>query len=136
MPVDNEHDNPAEPPSGNPEPTSGPGLTSRSRRRFITRRNAVITAIGFALGIVALILIGLLAYRLGYVDHYVAAQVKDTLAKYGIRAEIKEFHTSISPQTVELVGLELYDASTGEQLGKVGRMLATVRIEDLYALNL
>jgi len=96
----------------------------------------VISGIIIAAGVIALILIGLLAYRLGYVDNYVAGQIKDTLSKYGIRAEIKEFHTSISPQTVEMVGLELYDAQTGEQLGKVGRMVATVRIEDLYALNL
>jgi len=133
MPVDNDHDKPVEPPSGKPEPTPGPPL--RGLRRF-TRRHAVISGIVIAAGVIALILIGLIAYRLGYVDRYIAGQVKDTLAKYGIRAEIKEFHTSISPQTVELVGLELYDAQSGEQLGKVGRMLATVRIEDLYALNL
>src|SRR6266849_3470342 len=133
MPVDNDHDKPAEAPSGKPEPTPGPPL--RGLRRF-TRRHAVISGIIIAAGVILLILIGLIAYRLGYVDRYIAGQVKDTLAKYGIRAEIKEFHTSISPQTVELVGLELYDAQSGEQLGKVGRMLATVRIEDLYQLNL
>jgi len=33
-------------------------------------------------------------------------------------------------------GLELYDAQTGEKLGKIDRLLATVRVEDLYALNL
>ena len=32
---------------------------------------------------------------------------------------------------VELLGVDLYDAKTGEQLGKIGRMVATVRIEDL-----
>src|SRR5882672_9195899 len=133
MPVDNLHDKPAEPPSGKPEPTPGPPL--RGLRRF-TRRHAVISGIIIAAGVILLILIGLLAYRLGYVDRYVAGQIKSTLANYGIRAEIKEFHTSISPQTVELVGLELYDAQSGEQLGKIGRMLAKVRIEDLYALNL
>jgi translocation and assembly module TamB len=118
-----------------PEP-SRPAAPPPRGRRFISRRNAIISAIGLALGIIALILVGLLAYRLGYVDRYIAGQVKDTLAKYGIRAEIKEFHTSLSPQRVDLQGLELYDAKTGEQLGKVGRMVATVRIEDLYALNL
>src|SRR5258708_14490263 len=120
MPVDNDHDKPAEPPSGKPEPTSGPSL--RGLRRF-TRRHAVISGIVIAAGVVALVLIGLIAYRLGFVDRYIAGQVKGTLATYGIRAEIKEFHTSISPLTVELVGLELYNAQTGEQLGKVGRML-------------
>ena len=35
-----------------------------------------------------------------------------------------------------MLGVELYDAQTGEKLGKIDRMVATVRIEDLYALNL
>ncbi len=83
-----------------------------------------------------MLLIGLLAFKLGFVDRYVAGQIKDTLAQYGIRAEIRSFHTSLSPQRVEMLGLELFDAKTGEKLGKVDRLLATVRIEDLYALNL
>jgi hypothetical protein len=33
-------------------------------------------------------------------------------------------------------GIELYDSQTGEKLGKIDRLLATIRIEDLYALNL
>src|SRR5207253_972563 len=85
---------------------------------------------------VALVFVGLVVYRLGYVDRYIAGQIKNTLSNYGIRAEIRDFHTSFSPRTVELLGVELYDAKTGEKLGKIHRMLATVRIEDLYALNL
>src|SRR5581483_1314188 len=77
-----------------------------------------------------------IAYRLGFVDRYVANQIKNTLATYGIRAEIRDSHTSLSPQTVELLGVELYDAKTGEKLGKIDRMLATVRVEDLFALRL
>lgn len=127
MPVDNHKE-----PSGG-SPSSAP---ARRRRRFLNRRNAIIVAIGFSTALIALILIGLLAYRLGFVDNYVAGQIKNTLATYGVRAEIKTFHTSFSPQTVEMLGIELYDAKTGEKLGKVDRMVATVRIEDLYALNL
>lgn len=108
----------------------------RRRRRIVTRRNAIIVGIAVAVGAIALVLIALLSYRLGYVDAYIAGQVKDTLAKYGIRAEIREFHTAITPQTVEMLGVDLYDAQTGEKLGKIDRLLATVRIEDLYAINL
>src|SRR5205807_8738573 len=72
----------------------------------------------------------------GYVDQYVAGQIMGTLATYGVRAEIKTFRTAFSPQTVEMLGVELYDAKSGEKLGKIDRLLATVRIEDLYALNL
>lgn len=135
MPLDKQRDNSAAAPSGDPKPTKSPGALRRALSRF-TRRHAVISGIIIAAGVLGLILLGLLAYRLGYVDSYVAGQIKDTLAKYGIRAEIKEFHTSVSPQTVELLGLELYDSQTGAQLGRVDRMVATVRIEDLYALNL
>jgi translocation and assembly module TamB len=88
------------------------------------------------LGAVALILVALIGYRLGYVDNYIAGQVKNTLATYGVRAEIRSFHTAFSPQTVEMLGVELYDAQTGEKIGKIDRLLATVRIEDLYAFNL
>lgn len=106
------------------------------RRRFINRRNTIIAAIGLGCAAIALILVGLLVFRLGFVDRYIAGQVKDTLAKYGVRAEIKNFHTTWPPQTVEMQGVELYDARTGDKLGKIDRMLATVRVEDLYALNL
>src|SRR6266550_2239736 len=106
------------------------------RRRYLTKRNAIIAGIAIGVGAVALVLLIFFAYKLGFVDRYVAGQVKDTLAKYGIRADIKEFHTAISPQTVEMLGIELYDAKSGEKLGKIDRLLATVRIEDLYALNL
>src|SRR5713226_4585402 len=122
----------AESPRGKQQPS-----TPRARgRRVVTRRNAVISGIVIAVGSILLILAGLIAYRLGAVDRYVAGQIKDTLAKYGVRAEIRTFHTSLSPQTVEMLGVELYDASTGEKLGKIDRLLATVRVEDLYALNL
>src|SRR6185312_16606597 len=62
------------------------------RRRFLNRRNFIIATTAAAIGIVALILLIFLVYRLGYVDRYVAGQIKDTFAKYGIRAEIKDFH--------------------------------------------
>lgn len=116
--------------------SSHPKTPQGRRRRFINRRNVIIAATAAAVGVVALILLIVIVYRLGYVDSYVAGQIKDTFAKYGIRAEIREFHTTFPPQTVEMLGLELYDAQTGEKLGKIDRLLATVRIEDLYSLNL
>jgi len=106
------------------------------RRRFLNKRNLLIATIAAAIGIVALILLILIVYRLGYVDRYVAGQIKDTFAKYGIRAEIKDFHAGFPPETVEMLGLELYDSQSGEKLGKIDRLLATVRVEDLYALKL
>ena len=87
-------------------------------------------------GALVLILLVLFLFRLGYVDRYVANQIKHSFANYGIRAEIRNFHTTFPPQTVEMEGVELYDSATGDQLGKIDRLVATIRIEDLYALNL
>src|SRR6266576_5824475 len=106
------------------------------RRRFLNRRNLIIATTAAAVGVIALILIILIVYRLGYVDRYVAGQIKDTFAKYGIRAEIKTFHAGYPPETVEMLGLELYDTQSGEKMGKIDRLLATIRIQDLYDLSL
>ncbi|HEU5236530.1 MAG TPA: hypothetical protein VFU37_05270, partial [Pyrinomonadaceae bacterium] len=91
MPENNHRDNSAEPGG---LPPSG----AVRRRRFINRRNTIIATIGLVCAAIALVLVALLVYRLGYVDQYIASQVKDTLSKYGVRAEIKNFHTSLSPQ--------------------------------------
>ena len=132
MPVDNH----PEPPGEKDRNHAQPAPPTPTRRSLISRRNAILIVIGLVCAVAALLLAGLIAYRLGYVDRYIASQIKNTLATYGVRAEIRNFHTSLSPQTVELQGLELYDAQTGEKIGKIDRMLATIRIEDLYALRL
>lgn len=108
----------------------------RKRWRYFTRRHAILATMIVGVGALALILLVLFLFRLGYVDRYVANQIKQTFANYGIRAEIKEFHATFPPQTVEMAGVELYDSQTGAQLGKIDRLVATIRIEDLYALNL
>lgn len=115
-----------------PQPVTPQG----QRRRYLTRRNAFIATLAIGVLLLGLVLVALLAYKLGYVDRYVAGQIQNTLAQYGIRAEIKEFHTAFGPRTVEMRNIELYDAQTGAHLGKIERLLATVRIEDLYAIKL
>ncbi len=115
-----------------PEPKTPQG----KRRRFLTRRNALIATLAVAVGIVVLIIAALLLYRLGYIDRYIANQIKTTLSQYGIRAEIKHFETRFGPRTVEMREIELYDQVTNEKIGKIDRILATVRIDDFYAISL
>jgi translocation and assembly module TamB len=107
-----------------------------TRWRYFTRRHAILAGLILAAGVIVLIILGLLLYRLGFVDRYVAGQIKNTFANYGIRAEIKEFHATVPANTVEMNGVELYDSVSGEKLGKIDKLSATIRIEDLYALNL
>jgi autotransporter translocation and assembly factor TamB len=113
-----------------PGPATTPG-----RRRYLTRRNAIISIIAIAVIGIGAILLAVILYRTGYVDRYIARQIKDTFAQYGIRAEIKEFHTA-GARNVVMNDVELYDATTNERLGKIDKLTAVVRVEDLYALNL
>ena len=119
-----------------PERPEAPKPSVRKRWTRFTRRHAILA--GFIIGVAAFIVVVLafFLYRFGYVDRYIAGQIKQTFANYGIRAEIREFHADLPPNTVEMNGVELYDAETGERLGKIDKLLATIRIEDLYALNL
>ncbi len=110
--------------------------TITKRWRGFTRRHAFIATGIVGIGVVVVLLLILFLFRLGYVDRYVANQIKATFANYGIRAEIRDFHASFPPRTVEMDDVELYDAVTGDRLGKITRLLATIKIEDLYALNL
>src|SRR5215208_7772257 len=105
----------------------------RKRWRYFTRRHAFIAAGIVGIAALVLILLVLFLFRLGFIDRYVANQIKNTFANYGIRAEIREFHASFPPKAVEMSGVELYDSQTGEKLGKIDRLLATVKVEDLYA---
>src|SRR5689334_17493067 len=112
-----------------------PAITKRWR--YFTRRHAILAAT--IAGIIALVVIvlALFLFRLGFVDRYIAGQIKETFASYGIRADIHEFHaTFFPPRTVEMSGVELYDATTNDRIGKIDRLFATIKVEDLYALNL
>src|SRR5262249_1153782 len=122
-------------PSDLPEPEPPKPSVKKWWRRF-TRRHAILAGLIMGGGVVFLIILGLFLYRLGFVDRYIASQIKQTFANYGIRAEIREFHAQLPPNTVEMNGVELFDAQTGEKLGRIDKLSATIRVEDLYALNL
>ncbi|HEU4766891.1 MAG TPA: hypothetical protein VFS77_05930, partial [Pyrinomonadaceae bacterium] len=106
------------------------------RWRYFSRRHAILAGVAVVAVVVLFVLLAFFLYRFGFVDRYIASQIKQTFANYGIRAEIREFHAGLPPQTVTMSGVELYDAETGEKLGTIDKLDATIRIEDLYALNL
>src|ERR687889_2370174 len=93
----------------------------RKRWYYFRRRHVVIATAIVGGAALLIILVALFLFRLGFVDRYVASQIKNTFANYGIRAEIAEFHAGFPPQTVEMNGIELYDATTGERLGKIDK---------------
>src|SRR6185295_6729325 len=119
-----------------PERPTETKTTVVKRWRYFSRRHAILAGTILGIGAAVLILVVFFAFRLGFVDRYLAGQIKRSFANYGIRAEIRDFHATFPPQTVQMEGIELFDSSTGERLGKIDKLDATIRVEDLYALNL
>lgn len=126
---------PGEDVASSPAPPLPPGERQRWRH-YVNRRNAMLTGVAILAAILLVALAAFLFYRSGRVDKIIARQIVGTLAQYGVRAEIGSFHARLGARTAELRDLKFYDAATGAQLGKVDRVFATIRIEDLYALNL
>ncbi|HEX8150266.1 MAG TPA: translocation/assembly module TamB domain-containing protein [Pyrinomonadaceae bacterium] len=130
---------PAAPPP--PDESRGVGTPAARRRRrglrrVVNRRNAMWTGIVAVVAVVALAFILFLLYRTGQIDRYVAGQIVSTLAKYNVRAEIGSFSTRLGPREVEINDLKLYNSVTGAPIGNVGRVVAKVRVEDMWSLNL
>src|ERR671921_499564 len=125
-----------EPPPDAPAPLTPKGRGRRGWRRFVTRRTAMWTSLVAVTAVIALAFIIFMLYRTGQVDKYVTRQIIDTLAKYNIRAEVGSFATKLGPRTVEIRDLKLYNSVTGAPIGNVERIVAVVRVEDLYALSL
>jgi autotransporter translocation and assembly factor TamB len=154
MPTDEHDERPAQPttePQGDqgdveppndataPPPNRGRAVTAARRRgwrRVVNRRNAMWTAVVAVVAVVALALIIFLLYRSGQIDRVIARQIISTLARYNIRAEVGSFHTRLGAREVELNDLKLYNSATGAQIGQVGRILAVVRVEDMWSFSL
>ncbi|MBV9925316.1 MAG: translocation/assembly module TamB domain-containing protein [Acidobacteria bacterium] len=140
MPTDEHDERDAQPTPPPPDESPGAGTPAARRRRgwrrVVNRRNAMWTAIVGVVAVVALAFILFLLYRTGQIDRYVAGQIVSTLAKYNVRAEVGGFSSRLGPREVEITDLKLYNAKTGASLGNVGRIVAVVRVEDLWALRL
>ena len=147
MPTDEHDERPAqptpEPPGEAPAPpppdesrAAGAPRGRRGWRRVVNRRTAMWTGIAAVVAVVALALIVFILYRSGQIDRYVARQIVSTLAKYNVRAEVGSFSTRLGPREVEINDLKLYNSVTGAQIGHVGRILAVVRVEDMWSLSL
>lgn len=108
----------------------------RGFRRVVNRRNAMWTAIVATVALIAVVLIAVFLYRSGRVDEYLADQIKETLAKYNIRAEIDGLETQIGARTAVFTDMKLYNAVTGARIAEIDRVTAVIRIEDLWALSL
>src|SRR2546423_67434 len=144
MPADEHDEQPAgartQPPQDAPTTDEGPVVPAPRRRRgwrrVVNRRNAIWTAAVGVVAVLAIAVILFVLYRTGRIDKIIAGQIINTPAEYTIRAEIGSFRAQIGPRTAEIKDLKLYNATTGAPIGNISRIVATVRIEDMWALSL
>ena len=116
--------------------SDGRAVRQRRWRPLVTRRAAwralIITISGAMIALLAVVFF----YRSGRLDALIADQIVNTLSNYNIRAEIEGFRFQLGPRTAQIRNLVLRNATNGALIGRVRRITARVRIEDLFALKL
>ncbi|MBC7796575.1 MAG: translocation/assembly module TamB domain-containing protein [Pyrinomonadaceae bacterium] len=108
---------------------------SQPIRRWLSRRNVIVAAGLPILLIVFLVIIVILAVRLGYVGEYIQTNLVAQLDKIGLKTEIGKLETNFSPLGVILRDVKLYDKETNEQLAKIDLLKLDATVVDLFALN-
>jgi autotransporter translocation and assembly factor TamB len=145
MPADEQDERPEQPtpepandeaPATDESSAAAPARRRHGWHRVVNLRNAMWLGIVAVVAVLALVFVGVFLYRSGRVDKIIAGQIISTLAEYNIRAEIGSFRAQIGPRTAEIKDLKLYNAVTGAEIGNISRIVATVRVEDMWALSL
>lgn len=121
------------------EPEQGPDEREEpvvARRRYFTRRNAVLAVGALSLLLVLSGLLAVVLFRYGTVDSYIRSQFVSKMAEMGIVFDADVFRLAVSPLQLELKNATFNDRVTGEKLffirdGRVG-----LSIENLYAWQL
>src|SRR5688572_12943587 len=102
------------PESAEPERET-PGAGTR-RRRYFTRRNAMITAGLAAILVVLIALLSVVSYRYGVFDNYIKGQFVAKMADIGIVFDADVFRVTVSPLALELKNATFNDKVSGEKL--------------------
>nr|MCU0239687.1 hypothetical protein [Pyrinomonadaceae bacterium] len=75
------------------------------------------------------------AFKTGYVDNYIKNTLVERFTDYGVKAEIENVKTTISPTTAEFTNLVFYDEQTNEKLGKIDKLRLDLTLSNLLGLR-
>jgi translocation and assembly module TamB len=111
-------------------------LPQPSRRRFFTRRNAVISSglLGILLVLVAVLVV--VFYRNGVFDNYIKAQFVGKMERIGIVFSADTFRVKIAPLRLELKNATFNDKISGEKLFFISNADIGLTVQNLYAWQL
>lgn len=116
-----------------------PGETNESakrRRRYFTRRNAVISAALVGILILLLSIFSVVFYRYGVFDSYVKTQFVAKMAEIGIVFDADVFRLTVNPLELELKNATFNDRVTGEKLFFIRDARIGLTVDNLYSWQL
>ncbi|CAN5849978.1 hypothetical protein BH20ACI4_BH20ACI4_28160 [soil metagenome] len=122
-----------------PEETKQPDASNESptpKRRFFTRRNALIALIVTAVAAVLFVILTSVSYRYGVFDNYIKAQFVAALDEMNITFDADVFRVTVAPLQLELKNATFNNKITGEKLFRIGQAELGMTVQDLYALQL
>ncbi len=76
-----------------------------------------------------------IAFKTGYVDSYIKNALIERFIDFGIKAEIENVKTTISPTTAELTNLQFFDEQTGEKLAKIDKLKIDLTLVNIWGLR-
>jgi translocation and assembly module TamB len=103
------------------------------RRRFFSRRNALISVGILAIIAVILSVFTVVLYRYGVFDNYVKAQFVAKMADIGVEFDADVFRVTVSPLELELKNATFTDKISGEKLFFVRDAHLGLTVDNLYA---
>lgn len=106
------------------------------RRRFFTRRNAVIAALAGLILVAIFTIISVVSYRYGFLDTYVKGQFRAKMEEIGIVFDADVFRLTVSPLELQLKNATFNDRVTGEKLFFIRDATIGLTIQDIFAWQL
>ncbi|MGI8812756.1 MAG: translocation/assembly module TamB domain-containing protein [Pyrinomonadaceae bacterium] len=119
-----------------PEEMAGEETHQEARRRYFTRKNAVISSAGLGVLLILGVILTVVFYRYGVFDNYVKTQFVAKMADIGIVFDADVFRVTVAPLELELKNATFNDKVTGEKLFTVEEAHLGLSVQNLYAWQL
>src|SRR5688572_28736064 len=113
-----------------------PAEEPRVRRRFVTRRNALLIGGGLAVLIVVLGLLAVVLFRYGTVDSIIKNQFVEKMNYMGIDFTADVFSLTVNPLELTLKNATFNDRTSGEKLGFIREARIGLTVDNLFAWQL
>ena len=119
-----------------PETDAAESLPTMRKRRYFTRRNAMLLSGLSAILLVLLAILVIVSYRSGVFDNYIREQFVAKMERIGMVFSADTFRVKIAPLRLELKNATFNDKITGEKLFFIRDADVGLTVQNLYAWQL